>query len=227
MTERLKQQRTKTVAKPDVALADYLDTLLSEIDGDPAKPVTSTSTKAETAQADILLKSEKDPQISCETVVPDAVDEALSHPEVPEWAEVPFQVLTFSVNNVNLAVPLSRLNGILPIEDRISQLPGQPDWSLGVVLNQDNKVVVVDTQRLLMPEKQLDETDESLLRHILLIGEGSRGLAVESLKGTEMLDKTAIRWRGFKGTHPWYAGIIIEKLTVMIDVDGVMEMLAG
>jgi purine-binding chemotaxis protein CheW len=227
MSDQLQKAKTKTVAKPDVALADYLDTLLAEIDGSVVETATATAVKAENAQADTLHKEVAVVEVStAETVEP--VEEVFAPaPDVPAWAETPFQVLTFSLGKVRLAVPLSSLNGILNLDQQPTQLPGQPDWSLGVVINHDSKVVVVDTQQVLMPEKAKDAIPPSGLNHLLLIGEGTRGLAVESLQGTEILDKTAIRWRGGQGAHPWYAGIVIEELTVMIDVDGLMEMLAA
>jgi purine-binding chemotaxis protein CheW len=227
MSSQLQKPKTKTVAKPDVALADYLDTLLAEIDGDVVQTATTTEVKAEIVQADTLVKEVAVTEVTTE-VTAEPVQEAVApEPEVPAWAETPFQVLTFSLGKVKLAVPLSNLNGILNLDQQPTQLPGQPDWSLGVVINLDSKVVVVDTQKVLMPEQAVDAIPLSDLKHLLLIGEGTRGLAVESLQGTEILDQSAIRWRGGQSKHPWYAGIVIDELTVMIDVDGLMEMLAA
>jgi purine-binding chemotaxis protein CheW len=227
MSDQLQKTKTKTVAKPDVALADYLNTLLAEIDGSVVDVPAETAVKAEIAQADTLHKEVVVAEVSAQVEV-EHLDEAVAPtPSVPAWAETPFQVLTFSLGKVKLAVPLSSLNGILSLDQQPTQLPGQPDWSLGVVINHDSKVVVVDTQQVLMPEQAEDAIPLSGLNHLLLIGEGTRGLAVEALQGTEILDQSAIRWRGGQGAHPWYAGIVIEELTVMIDVDGLMEMLAA
>ncbi len=227
MSDQLHNAKTKTVAKPDVALADYLDTLLAEIDGDVVKTATKTAVKAEIVQADSLDKEVAVTEVSAEVTVEHVEEAVAPAPEIPAWAERPFQVLTFSLGKVKLAVPLSNLNGILNLDQQPTQLPGQPDWSLGVMINHDSKVVVVDTQQVLMPEQAVDAIPPSGLKHLLLIGEGTRGLAVESLHGTETLDQSAIRWRSGQGAHPWYAGIVVEELTVMIDVDGLMEMLAA
>ena len=59
-----------------------------------------------------------------------------------------------------------------------------------------------------------------LYDHLLLIGDGDRGLSVDSLEGTVTLEKEDVRWRGAAGQRPWYAGIIVEKLTVLLDVNG-------
>jgi purine-binding chemotaxis protein CheW len=135
--------------------------------------------------------------------------------------------LLFTVNGVNLAIPLIALSGILPLQASISRLPGQPVWALGVQLNRDSKVVVVDTRRLLMPELDVAQAEQVKQTHLLLIGNGERGLSVDSLKGTITLEKDAVRWRSGAARRPWYAGIIVEKLTVLLDVDGVVEMLAA
>ena len=227
MSDQMQKPKAKTVAKPEVALADYLDTLLAEIDGNVVDRSTTTAVKAEIAQADSLDKKVAVAEVSPAVSVERGEEAVIPTPDIPAWAEAPFQVLTFSLGKARLAVPLSSLSGIINLEQQPTQLPGQPDWSLGVVINHDSKVVVVDTQQVLMPEQVKDAIPPSGLKHLLLIGEGTRGLAVESLQGTEILDKSAIRWPGGKGTHPWYAGIVIEELTVMIDVDGLMEMLAA
>jgi chemotaxis signal transduction protein len=73
-----------------------------------------------------------------------------------------------------------------------------------------------------MPTVEGEEPDYS---HLLLIGEGDWGLAVDGISGTMNIDKEAIRWRGRVAQHPWYGGILVEELSVLLDVDGVMEML--
>jgi len=216
----------QNVAQPDEALLSYLDTLLSEIDeGEMAPPVTSV--KAPSAQADTLEQTVGEIETRTETAPGALADVTRRTRGVPEWAELPFQVLLFTVNGINLAVPLIGLCGILPLHTPISRLPGQPHWALGVQLNRDAKVVVVDTRRLLMPELDIAQAERSEQTHLLLIGNGERGLSVDSLKGTITLEKEAVRWRGDAGQRPWYAGIIVEKLTVLLDVDGVVEMLAA
>ena len=216
----------QTVVQADQALVSYLDTLLLEIDdGDSASlatPVKAPPTRAATLDQ---VVDEIEPQIETASAVVTGV-ESLTQ-AVPEWAELPFQVLLFTVSRVNLAVPLIALRGILPLQASISQLPGQPVWALGVQLNRDSKVVVVDTQRLLMPELDIAQAEQSKHTHLLLIGNGERGLSVDCLKGTVTLEKEAVRWRKVAGQRPWYAGIIMENLTVLLDVDGVVEMLAA
>jgi purine-binding chemotaxis protein CheW len=94
------------------------------------------------------------------------------------------------------------------------------------VLNRDEKVVVIDTARLLMPERLTgDETSNP--QQLLLIGDGDRALAVDGICNTLQIDKEGVRWRHGSHDKPWYAGIIIQELSVLLDVDGVLKLLAA
>jgi purine-binding chemotaxis protein CheW len=226
MTEKRAQADRQTVIEADLALVSYLDTLLAEID-DRALPETrEPAVKAIKDRADILQERPVSVPAVSDSVKPETAEDEL-RPPVPVWAAAPFQILMFSLSGVDLAVPLSELLGIIPLQGQISRLPGQPRWAMGVARNRDAKVVVVDTRRLLMPESASAKEEDHPYSHILLIGDGDRGLAVSALNGTQMLDREAVRWRGGNGRHPWYAGIISEKLVALVDVDGIMEMLAA
>jgi purine-binding chemotaxis protein CheW len=226
MTDKSRRSEPQTVAEADTALINYLDTLLAEIDEHASPASGAPAVKAIEPQADMLQEG-----AVAASGVTDSVKSAPVGEEVrtsaPIWATSPFQVLMFSVGSVNLAVPLSALLGILPLQGELSRLPGQPRWAMGVVRNRDDKVVVVDTRRLLMPDSPASQDEDRAYSHILLIGDGHRGLAVHALNGTQILDKEAVRWRGDIDRHPWYAGIISEKLMAVIDVDGIIGMLAA
>jgi purine-binding chemotaxis protein CheW len=199
-----------------------LDTLLAEIDRLDDSPA-QLAVKEPSAKADTVLEDSVPGEVALNVTERTEIDHKAADSDLPEWAQAPFQILRFRVNGVNLVVPLQSLTGIITFDRPITQLPGQPAWSRGVVTNHENKVVVVDTRRLLMPESEFEETTYT---HLLLIGEGDRGLAVEGLGDTAIIDKEAVRWQGDAVPHPWYGGILVEELSVLLDVEGVLEMLA-
>jgi purine-binding chemotaxis protein CheW len=223
MSEKARQIHEQTLTQPDSALANYLDTLLAEIDNqDDSTP--QQAVKEPFAKVDTVPESSVTDEVALDVIERTEEIErktADSHP--PEWAQTPFQILRFRVNGINLVVPLLSLTGIITLDRPITQLPGQPLWSRGVVTNHETKVVVVDSRRLLMLEGEIEETSYT---HLLLIGEGAWGLAVEGLGDTTIIDKEAVRWRSDEVPHPWYAGILVEELSVLLDVEGVLEMLA-
>lgn len=224
MSNKPRPAAIKEQAPPDTALSNYLDTLLAEID-QPPEGETRQPVKDPIHQADTMLEGKV---LESSSPAPfERLDTADSVPlaaPAPEWAESPFQLLRFEVNGVNMVIPLMSLTGIIPLSGNLSHLPGQPVWSLGVVMNRESKVVVVDTRRLLMPDGEFETPSYS---HLLLFDDGLRGLAVDAIGDTVTLEKEAIRWRGGVENQPWYGGILIEELSVLLDIDGVQGMLAA
>jgi purine-binding chemotaxis protein CheW len=193
---------------------------IDTLDDSPARQaVKEPSVKADT-RLDVSVTDKIDLGV---TQSSDMGDKAVVVSTLPEWAQNPFQILRFRVNRTNLVVPLLSLTGIITLDRPITQLPGQPAWSRGVVTNHQTKVTVVDTRKLLMPAGEFEETPYT---HLLLIGEGDCGLAVEGFGDTAIIDKESVRWRGDAVKHPWYGGILVEELSVLLDVEGVLEMLA-
>ncbi len=223
MNDKSGKSDASTLTHTDSALANYLDTLLAEIDDLDDVPALQL-VKEPLVEADTLIEGRASGSVAVADSKPTEMADSVAAADLPEWAEIPFQILRFRINGVNLVVPLMSLTGIIPLDRPISRLPGQPVWNLGVVMNHETKVVAVDTCRLLMPEGEIEQVGYS---HLLLIGEGNWGLAVESLGDTTTVDKEAIRWRGEVVQQPWYGGIWVEELSILLDVEGVMEMLAA
>ncbi|MCU7891575.1 MAG: chemotaxis protein CheW [Candidatus Thiodiazotropha sp. (ex Ustalcina ferruginea)] len=222
---RASREAASKIAEPDSALKSYLDTLLLEID-DPLIATPKTEVKEPPAYADTKIEETGQPTVVAvhQSAIRD--EQPSQQNSAPSWAESAFQVLLFKVNGIKLGIPLSSLMGILSYAGEASQLPGQPGWSLGVVVNRDEKVIIIDSARLLMPER-LTGNEALHPQHLLLIGDGHRALAVDSICDTLTVEKDEVRWRSESGLRPWYAGIIIQELSVLLDVDGVLEMLAA
>jgi purine-binding chemotaxis protein CheW len=223
MNEKQRPIAMETLRQSDSALTNYLDTLLAEIDSVDKPAVTQQTAKEPPQKADTLPESKLSNEATLSGAQRAEEDEKAAVSE-PQWAQNPFQILRFHINGVNLVVPLISLHGIIPLDRPVTHLPGQPEWNLGVVTNHGSKVVVVDTRRLLMPEGGFKEATYS---HLLLIGDGNRGLVVEGLGDMTIIEKEAIRWRSDAAQHPWYGGILIEELSILLDVEGVMDMLAA
>ena len=61
--------------------------------------------------------------------------------------------------------------------------------------------------------------------YLLLIGEGKVGLLIDAINTTLKIDNRAVRWRLGSVRQPWLAGIIIERLSILMDVDGLLGMI--
>ncbi len=144
---------------------------------------------------------------------------------VPEWGGSRFQCLPFKVRGMNLVVPLTALNSITEWDQDLTRIPGQPDWYLGVFVHRDQRVVVIDTAQLIMPER-MDKASDKRQRgsHVLIIGDGRWGLACDSLQSPLTLEPQDVRWRRGEGYRSWMAGTVIDQLSVLLNVDALLGM---
>ncbi|MBL3600297.1 MAG: chemotaxis protein CheW [gamma proteobacterium endosymbiont of Lamellibrachia anaximandri] len=238
---RQQEKPSTRLAEPDAALSSYLDVLLQEISEIPLEaPVAET--KVVSKIADITEQSLTEAvstthvsEVAAAGLVTEVVSQTAevtqtaNEPIIPSWAEMPFQVLMFKVGGLNMGIPLTGLMSILEWRDEAAVMPGQPDWHLGVLVNRGQKIVVVDTARLVMPERVSDRVrgERQSGGHVLVVGDGGYGLAVDGIAETIMLDAGGVRWRTAQGKRPWLAGTIVEQLSVLLDIDGMLGMISA
>jgi len=147
---------------------------------------------------------------------------------VPEWAEARFQCLMFNVSGLNLAVPLIKLNSVIPWNENITETPNQTDWYLGLVQHLKNQVKVIDTALLVMPEnrhKFLENDSANRLSHILLVDDYKWGLACSSIGDVIWLNKDDVKWRKNKSSRAWLSGTSLEHLCAIMDTEVFAQML--
>lgn len=195
------------LAEADRAVFDYLDALLSEVETVPETEIVTETPVAVEVMAEVEAEQE--------TVA--------APPAIPAWAEEPFQCLLFKVRGMILAVPLLSLDSIVKWDSEIAQIPGQPDWHMGVMQHREQQVVVVDTAKLLMPERLKRASEERQGSHILVIG-GRWGLAADSLAKPITLEKEGVHWTVAHPHRPWVAGTVVEKLCILLNVDALLDV---
>jgi purine-binding chemotaxis protein CheW len=234
MRERNKSENDRETKLEDQEqiVNKYLDALLSEV-----TEYSETDTEAEKIQetAEIVtitqpavVVPEKVRQTELEEQMQAAVEEIDREDgrAAPDWAQEPFQCLIFRVGDITIATPLLALDNIVKWETELTPMPFQPDWHLGVLQNRDDKVVVVDTAKLLMLD---DSQDSAVTRktgsHILIIGDHRFGLACDSLAKPMFLHKEDVHWSIKHEDRPWMAGTIKEKLTILLDIDELLQII--
>jgi len=147
---------------------------------------------------------------------------------IPDWAASEFQCLLFHVAGLTLAVPLVKLNGVIPWNNDLTPMPGHSPEFLGLLRHLDQNVKVMDTAQIIMPVAQragLADINERTEK-ILLIDEGRWGLACDKIGEVINLEKKDVRWRTLQGKRAWLAGTISERLCALLDTDvmtGVLE----
>lgn len=187
---------------------------------------TVTETVAETVSlADVEIKEEVqlEQQPALETTAPTETESG-----VPEWAQSRFQCLLFKVSGLSLAVPLVKLNSVIPWNEDITKTPNQTEWYLGLVQHLNNQVKIIDTALLVMPENRHDkiEADPSeRLSHILLVDDYKWGLACDSIGDVIWLTQDEVKWRKNKASRAWLSGTSLEHLCAVMDTEVFAQML--
>lgn len=136
----------------------------------------------------------------------------------PQWAQERFEALLFSVGGLNLAVPLVELGSVHPLEAGVmTPLFGQADWFLGLLPGKAGNIRVVDSARVVMPERY-DAALAGAYRYVITLNGSDWGLAVDAISDAVRLDPEQVRWRGARGKRPWLAGTVVDHMCALLDV---------
>ncbi|MBI5462835.1 MAG: chemotaxis protein CheW [Gammaproteobacteria bacterium] len=145
----------------------------------------------------------------------------------PDWAAGEFECLLFRVAGLTLALPLAKLNGVLPWDAAaVTVTPGHSPWLLGLRDYQGQKVRLIDVANVIVPRD--GPASEGNFGKVILIGGGRWGLVCDALAEIVTLAPAAVKWRGRAGgNRPWLAGTVIERMCALIDADAFAEMLGA
>ena len=236
----------KHMSNQQQAISDYLEALLHNVDEEEIEtaPVTEVETKIHTlALEDLVAKvpetiteveTQVEPPVIEEVVVEQqpVVQEVVETPveasPVPDWAEHSFQCLLFKVSGLTLAVPLIKLNSVVPWTEKIVETPNQTDWYLGLVNNHGKNVKVIDTALMVLPENRrgsVFEDPSERFSHILLVNDCNWGLACDEIGDVIWLTADDVKWRKNKVQRPWLAGTAIEQMCALMDTEVFADML--
>lgn len=238
--------RTSTqTAKSSAIVQDYLDVLLRnvlpETVADPeSQPAPDQDWSAEpvhelsapqvavpmppaviapdpTAVAEVSIDSER--TTAAAEVAPEAQERAPL-----AGTDKPFASLLFDVMGLKLAAPLHDLGGIMPLADKLQPMVAQADWFMGLIRWNGRTIRVVDTARLVMPER-VESAQSIEYQSIVVLGDSHWALAVNNADQSVHLQPADIRWRKNSGKRPWLAGTVLERLCALLDVDVLIAML--
>lgn len=146
--------------------------------------------------------------------------------EREDWSEKPFQTLLFDVGGLTLALPLIKLGGIHRINDDITPLFGKPNWFMGLTPGIEGNINVVDTARWVMPDKYQQAEEAGLdYEFVILLGDSNWGIACSTVHNAISLSPDNIRWRATTGKRPWLAGMLIDEMCALLDVDTLINLL--
>jgi len=204
-------------AKPVIGL----EQLVAEI----PDVITDTVTQV-VSEVALEVKTEVEQQLQTE-IAPETIADDESG--VPHWAQSRFQCLLFKVSGLSLAVPLVKLNSVIPWQDNITVTPNKTDWYLGLIQHLENQIKVIDTALLVMPENRRDNIDadpNNRFKNILLVDDYKWGLACDCIGDVIWLNKDDVKWRKNKTSRAWLSGTSLEHLCAIMDTEIFAQMLS-
>lgn len=136
----------------------------------------------------------------------------------PAWAQERFDCLMFVVDGLRLAVPLLLLGNIHPLDRPLTPLFDQPKWFLGLLsLAQERTIRVVDTAKLVMPERYRPESAKDL-GYAVGVHDSDWAFGCHQIEGSISLTPEQVKWRTSRTSRPWLAGTVIDEMCALVDL---------
>lgn len=217
MTVIEKQSAGQLIAQ-ELALKVYIDALLEDVTETSVRPTPELTVVEQPTRLAVATADE----VASQTIPSD------NKPAHPEWAETQFDCVLFKVAGaLTLAVPLIELSGIVKWNSQVTPLPGHQDWFLGLLSVRGRQVKVIDMARFVIPEQHRAReivNQSRSFKHIILVGNGEWGLACEDMGKVLKLSPDAVRWRADRSQRPWLAGMLVEHMCALLDVERFIGM---
>ncbi|MCF7971540.1 MAG: chemotaxis protein CheW [Methylococcaceae bacterium] len=211
----------KQIVEQEFALDSYLATMLAEIPSTELIEEQEQQVKQAVppvAEIQTLAVKEYDAEL--------IVDMASSQPikalsVMPKYAQGEFSALFFKVGNLVLAAPLTDLSRAIKFDGKVTKIPQQPLWFMGLKAELEQKIGILNMAYLIQGKSRAGARDyqQEPFTHLILTEDGKWGLACDELLSIAKLVPEKIRWRTDRQNKPWLVGTVIEQLVVIVDIN--------
>ena len=208
------------IVQQEIALDSYLSLLLDEIPSDNPTDsaekesiVTKTPDTKKQIVEDLVMPATKAEKLQDQQVLPLSI--------MPAWTQNEFQALFFKLDNLILATPLTELLKTIKIGTKLTSIPGQPSWFMGLLDTNKQTIGVLDTGQLIFGKTigQQRDQEKQPFQSILITYDGKWGLVCDEILSIGKLQPEKVRWRTSRKKRPWLVGTVIEELTAVIDIN--------
>lgn len=211
----------KQLIEQELALDSYLATMLAELPSTEAieeqerqvKKVVSSAVKVQAATVKM-----QEPSIE---LVADVVTASKALSIMPKYAQDEFSALFFKVGNLVLAAPLTDLSRAIRFDGKVTKIPQQPLWFMGLKAELEQKIGILNMAYLIQGKSRAGIRDyqQKPFTNVILTEDGQWGLACDELLTIAKLTSEQIRWRTDRKSKPWLVGTVIEQLVVVVDIN--------
>ncbi len=205
---------TRTV-EPVIALGDYLDALFRPVQEVVVEELPQTEDRASPAEELVRSLQEE----------PAPVPEASAAP-APAGSRL--QLLLLDLGGLRLAVPLEALSSIHRLPEKLTRVPHQQPWLLGVYDHHGVKVAAVDTFGLVVPPSHRERLRQQHAEGppvVVTVGGGRWGLVCHDTGTVLELERDEVKWRSDRSVRPWLAGTVKSELCALLDVEAFVQWL--
>ncbi|OGT19962.1 MAG: hypothetical protein A2V90_07825 [Gammaproteobacteria bacterium RBG_16_57_12] len=138
----------------------------------------------------------------------------------------PIQTMIFSVGKLNLAIPIKDIIGIMKWPANISRPPGMPEWKIGSCEERGERVTIVDTAKLVIPQNRRDlMPEQNDYQHVIIVGKSKWGIACNDVSKVINLDPAQVKWSDERNIRPWLAGTVITQMCALLNSDAFIALL--
>lgn len=211
----------KQLIEQELALDSYLATMLAELPSTEAieeqerqvKKVVSSAVKVQAATVKM-----QEPSIE---LVADVVTASKALSIMPKYAQDEFSALFFKVGNLVLAAPLTDLSRAIRFDGKVTKIPQQPLWFMGLKAELEQKIGILNMAYLIQGKSRAGIRDyqQKPFTNVILTEDGQWGLACDELLTIAKLTSEQIRWRTDRKSKPWLVSTVIEQLVVVVDIN--------
>jgi len=221
----------KPISDQNEAMHDYLDDLLSTMDGHVDNNVCKIKLVHSNQSIPDKIVTEQQPlrdETTEQKIMPDVnkVKPVIKAKNQPTWVSDELEVLICVVNNVKLAIPMSAIAEQIDFNANLKHVENQPSWVLGLNIEGNSFVAVVDTANLLLQLPLRDVRKQGYEKVILLAG--SRwGLAVDGCLTQCTLKSVDVKWRQDSEVRPWLCGTELSQQLAIVNPNSIFINFSG
>ena len=134
----------------------------------------------------------------------------------------PIQCLMFKVGDNMLSIPLTELNSVVQWQHKLTHLPDEPDWMLGIFRHRDGNVRVINSAAIL----QIKREEDIHYGFVLVLGDEKWGISCDQIDKVMTLNYDDVQWHKNQSNR-MALGTIRSSLSTLLSSQGIINRLSS
>lgn len=143
---------------------------------------------------------------------------------MPDYAQEEFSALFFKVGNLVLAAPLTDLARTMRFDGKVTKIPQQPIWFMGLLPEKETQIGILNMAYLVQGKSRAAQRsyEHAPLQNVIVTLDGKWGLACDEVLNITKVQPDRVRWRTDRQKKPWLVGTVIDELVAIVDVNALV-----